>query len=150
MTTSRCRNPRCGRYVRAGDSHCDSHAAVDQAEVESVDARQETSNEAYTRFQELLSRGEYVGFFDEQLIEVMRQAAQAMSDRGLTEEIGALRVVLSRLVKEEQDLTKLASSVTRVASVAVQAARTQRAITGDAAQGLTSALTQILAELDEG
>jgi hypothetical protein len=32
----------------------------------------------------------------------------------------------------------------------VQAARAQRAISGDAAQGLTSALTQILTELDEG
>ncbi len=145
MTTSRCRAPRCGLYVRAGDAHCARHAKDEPDE-----RPEEASDDAYARFQELLGRGEYVGFFDDKLIEVMRQAAQAMSDRGLTEEIGALRVVLSRLVKEEKDLTKLASSVTRVASVAVQAARTQRAITGDAAQGLTSALTQILAELDEG
>ena len=145
MTTSRCRAPRCGRYVRTGDAHCDTHA-----EIESDEAREDEGNAAFARFQELLGRGEYAGFFDDQVIEVMRQATQAMSDRGLTEEIGALRMVLSRLVKEEQDLTKLASSVTRVASVAVQAARTQRAITGDAAQGLTNALTQILAELDEG
>ncbi len=145
MTTSRCRAPRCGLYVRTGDAYCARHP-----EDEPDEHPEEVSDDAYARFQELLGRGEYVGFFDDKMIEVMRQAAQAMSDRGLTEEIGALRVVLSRLVKEEKDLTKLASSVTRVASVAVQAARTQRAITGDAAQGLTSALTQILAELDEG
>ncbi len=143
--TARCQTPRCGRYVHAGAAHCDKH---DRSE--SGERRIGANDEAFARFQELLSQGEYAGFFDDRLIEVMRQAAQAMSDRGLTEEIGALRVVLSRLVKEEKDLTKLASSVTRVASVAIQAARTHRAITGDAAQGLTSALTQILAELDEG
>jgi hypothetical protein len=137
--------PRCGRYVRAGAPHCDRHDPSTSGE-----GRVETSDDAHARFLELLNRGEYAGFFDDRLLEVMRQAAQAMSERGLTEEIGALRMVLSRLVKEEQDLSKLTASVTRVASVAVQAARTQRAINGDTARGLTSALTQILAELDEG
>ncbi len=76
--------------------------------------------------------------------------AQAAAERSLADEIGALRFVLARLLAEEQgqDAAKLAASVARVAGVAVQAARAQRAIGGELADGLTEALTQILAEFD--
>ena len=75
--------------------------------------------------------------------------AQAAAERGVLEEIGALRLVLARLLVEEDDLTKLAANVARVASVAVQAARAQRTIDGEVAQSLTEALTQILIEMDQ-
>jgi hypothetical protein len=44
----------------------------------------------------------------------------------------------------------LAKAVARVASVSIQAARAQRAISGQLAEGLTDAITQILAEFDGG
>ena len=145
MTAHRCEAPGCGRFVRAGAIHCSRHEVTGVAvrESEAIDERQ-------ARFRERLERGEYAELFDERMAPIIRQAAMALSERGLTDEIGALRYVLARLLMEEQDLTKLASNVTRVTSVAVQAARAQRAISGDVAQGLTSALTQILTELDEG
>jgi hypothetical protein len=109
-----------------------------------------TQPELRTQFEERVKTGEYAALFDEQLTKVLREAAAALAQRGLVEEIGALRYVLARLLAEEKELSVLTASVTRVTSVAVQAARAQRAISGDVADGLTSALTQILTELDEG
>lgn len=148
MTAHRCQAPGCGRFVRAGAALCRKHddEVIDVGSP--VPAKRES--EARARFRERLKHGEYAALLDEKMSRVIAQAASAMTEQGLADEIGALRVVLVRLLEEEDDVSKLAASVARVASVAVQAARAQRAINGDAAQGLTSALTQILVELDEG
>ena len=124
MTTNRCRASRCGRYVRAGAVHCPKH----EERTEESD-RPDPAAERRLEFLERLEQGEYAALFDE---------------------IGALRFVMAKLLAEENDPAKLASSVTRVVTAAMQAARTGRAIGGESAEGLTSALTQILAELDEG
>ena len=100
---------------------------------------------AMAEFRRRLEAGDYRGLYDRRLSEVIAQAA---AERSLADEIGALRYVLARLLAEEEDPAKLAASVARVAGVAVQAARAQRAVTGDLADGLTAALTQILIELD--
>jgi hypothetical protein len=92
-----------------------------------------------------LGEGDYQRLFDGPLREVIAQAA---AERGLADEIGALRVVLARVLVEEDDLSKLVAGVSRLASVTVQAARAQRAIAGEQADGLTEAIAQILAELD--
>jgi hypothetical protein len=109
-------------------------------EVDS-DAQTDGSEE----FRRRLDGGDYRQLFDEKLKAVITQAA---IERGLADEIGALRVVLARLLLEESDLTKLVAGVARLASVTVQAARAQRAIAGEMADGLTEAIAQILAELD--
>ncbi len=145
MTAHRCQASGCGRIDRAGSSFCGKHNPLSDVAVALAD-----QSELRSKFRERVERGDYAGLFDDHLSQVMRQAATAVAERGLTDEIGALRYVLARLLMEEDDLTKLAANVTRVASVAVQAARAQRAISGEVAQGLTSALTQILTELDEG
>lgn len=142
--THRCQAPRCGRYVRIGAAHCDKH---DETEPAGMTDEQEQRRQA---FLERLEKGEYAALFDENLSRVIAQAAQAMKERGPDDEIGALRFVMARLLAEEPDVTKLASSVTRVVTAAMQAARTGRTIGGETAEGLTGALTQILAELDEG
>ncbi len=145
MTTNRCRASRCGRYVRAGAVHCPKH----EERTEESD-RPDPAAERRLEFLERLEQGEYAALFDENVGRVIAQAAQAMRERGPDDEIGALRFVMAKLLAEENDPAKLASSVTRVVTAAMQAARTGRAIGGESAEGLTSALTQILAELDEG
>ena len=75
---------------------------------------------------------------------------QAAAEEGLADEIGILRIVLARLLLEETDPAQLAESVARVTGVAVQAARAQRAISGEQAAGITEAVTQLLIELDGG
>jgi hypothetical protein len=139
----RCAQPGCGRFVRQGATWCRVHAGEDETEARcglEVD-RDDRSEE----FRRRLDEGDYRRLFDEKLKTVIAQAA---IERGLADEIGALRVVLARLLLEESDLSKLVAGVARLASVTVQAARAQRAIAGEMADGLTEAIAQILAELD--
>jgi hypothetical protein len=145
MTAQHCTAPGCGRFVRAGATLCRKHDTSVTGDTPPDDR-----TERRLAFLERLERGEYAALFDENLSRVIEQAARKMQEHGPGDEIGALRFVLARLLAEEQDAAKLAASVTRVASAAVQAARAQRTISGESADGLTSALTQILVELDEG
>jgi hypothetical protein len=145
MTAHRCQNPRCGRYVRAEDAQYPQHDAR-----EASDPPTDEKTERRLAFLERLETGEYAALFDDNLRRVIAQAAERMREHGPDDEIGTLRVVMARLMAEEQDPAKLAASVTRVVTAAVQAARARRAIGGDTAEGLTNALTQILAELDDG
>jgi hypothetical protein len=145
MTTNRCRAPGCGRFAATGADYCRRH------EDRSTDDTRAGAREALRlAFLERLEKGEYAALFETNLSQVIAQAAKAMKERGPDDEIGALRFVMARLLAEEDDPAKLASGVTRVVTAAIQAARTQRTIGGETAEGLTSALTHILAELDEG
>lgn len=69
-------------------------------------------------------------------------------DGELTEEIGALRFVLHRLLSEEDDLARLAAGVARIASVVIQAAKAQQALSGNRSDELAAALMRALADLD--
>ncbi len=77
----------------------------------------------------------------------MRQAA---AEGGVADELAILRIVMARLLAEEEDPVTLATTISRLAAVSIQAARAQRAINGQLAEGLTDAITTILAELDAG
>ena len=145
----------CGRFVGGDAIWCTQHrttgidgvagktSAPDDGEREQEDAA--ARRRARETFRRGLERGDYRGLLDRQLAEIVAGAA---TERGLADEIGALRFVLARLLAEEEDLTRLAAGVARIAGVAVRAARAERAISGEQADGLTSALAQILAELD--
>ena len=100
---------------------------------------------AKAAFRARLESGDYRELFGGRLGEVMAQAAEGA---GVADELGALRIVMARLMEEEDDLVVLAGLVARVASVSIQAARIQRAITGQLAESLTDAVTTILADLD--
>jgi hypothetical protein len=76
--------------------------------------------------------------------------AEAAGEAGVGDELGALRVVMARLLTEEEDLVVLAPLVARIASVSIQAARAQRAISGQLAESLTEALTSILTTIEGG
>ena len=115
------------------------------------DPRRPTSDSSSGRlgkaaaFRERLEAGDYRELFGGRLGEVMAQAAE---EAGVADELGALRIVLARLMEEEDDLVVLAGLVARVASVSIQAARLQRAISGQLAESLTDAVTTILADLE--
>jgi hypothetical protein len=144
LDRKRCATPGCGRFVGRGAAWCRVHGdkGTEAAEF-GAGGGERTAGAA--EFRRRLDAGDYRRLFDEKLKEVIAQAA---GERGLADEIGALRVVLARLLLEEEDLSKLVAGVARLASVTVQAARAQRAIVGEAADGLTEAIAQILAELD--
>jgi hypothetical protein len=71
------------------------------------------------------------------------------SDPGLRVEIGALRLVLVRLLQEEADTARLAGYAARVAGVAVQAVKAQHAITGDAGEDTADILSRLLLGADD-
>jgi hypothetical protein len=100
---------------------------------------------AATAFRARLEAGDYRELFGGRLGELMAQAAE---EAGVTQELGALRIVMARLMEEEDDLIELAPLIARIASVSIQAARVQRAISGQLAESLTEALTSILAEMN--
>lgn len=161
MGGRRCAAAGCGRFVPAGESRCGRHRAAGAADAMATMTRSATGDEdeaaatedageerrrAAAAFARRLAQGDYRALFDPRLSEVLAQAA---AERSLADEIGALRFVLARLLAEEQDLTKLATHVASVTRASIQAARAQRAISGELADSLTAAVTQILAELDE-
>src|SRR5687768_4874228 len=96
-------------------------------------------------FRARLESGDYRALLGRRLGEVMAEAA---GEAGVADELGALRVVMARLLTEEDDLEVLAPLVARIASVSIQAARAQRAISGQLAESLTEALTSILTDLE--
>jgi hypothetical protein len=96
-------------------------------------------------FRERLESGDYRALLGRRLGEVMAEAA---GEAGVGDELGALRIVMARLLTEEDDLEVLAPLIARITSVSIQAARAQRAISGQLAESLTEALTSILTNLE--
>jgi hypothetical protein len=79
---------------------------------------------------------------------VPREPETPAAETGLSEEIEALRFVLHRLLSEEDDLARLAAGVARIASVVIQAAKAQQALSGHRSDELAAALMRELDELD--
>jgi hypothetical protein len=78
---------------------------------------------------------------------LIQQAASGAVAEGIVDELGTLRVVLARLVTEQDDLKTLASEVARVAAVAIRAAQVQHAIRGSAVDEVYKALRDVLDEV---
>ena len=76
-----------------------------------------------------------------------RTTAGGRERESLAEEIEALRLVLARLLAEEDDPARLAASIPRIVDAVVRAVRMERMLSGTMAEGLTEAVTQLLAEL---
>ena len=144
MSAKRCAAPGCGRFVRREAGLCSRHDPIPGPDGDGSFGTGELDERA-AEFQRRLANGDYRHLFGQVLREIIEQAGNEPS---LKDEIGILRVVLAKLLVEESDVTQLASSVARVAAVAIQAARAQRAISGETAEGLTDAITRILVEMD--
>jgi hypothetical protein len=108
---------------------------------------QERRRAAAAEFRTHMDAGDYRGLFGGRLSGLMVQAA---AEGGVDDEIAILRIVMARLVAEEDDPVTLSKAIARIASVSIQAARARRAINGQLAEGLTDAITSILNELDAG
>ena len=127
-------------------SHQSSAASYDSRPT-THDSSTERRTEAARVFQARLEAGDYRGLFGPSLNELMVQAA---AERGVGDELAVLRIVMARLLAEEDDPVTLAEAISRVATVSIQAARGERAIDGQLAESLTDAVTDILAELEAG
>lgn len=148
MAGRRCNYHKCTLFVGASQQYCKHHRSAPVAVPDASGTSAAPDEALISRFQERLEQGEYRGLFDLNVKQVIDQAAAQVSEHGLIDELGALRMVLARILLEEKDLSRVVTNVTRVASVAVRAAQAQRVISGQAADGLTDALTRILVEIN--
>ena len=144
MTQQRCTAAGCGRFAKRGEACCQRHRddTADPGGRAPPAGMVEAASAA--AFRERLAGGDYRALLGPGVWSAIAQAGAATDLRG---EIGLLRVVLARLLLEEDDPARLAQGTARVAGALVQAARAQHALSGDSADGLTDAVTRILAEL---
>ena len=94
-----------------------------------------------------LQDGSYRALLGDHLESIFRQAMENLAETGLAEEIGSLRVVLARLLAEENDLNRMATNVARIVSVSVRAVQAHSAITGQSTNKIIEALSKILDDL---
>lgn len=107
-----------------------------------------TAEDRSTTYEMALEARDFQAFRSTNVHSLIEQAAVEMKKRGIVDEIGALRIVLARLVTEEDDLQNLAKQVTQVVRVALAAATTQRLIDGDPFDAIAAALEPILEEVE--
>jgi len=137
----RCERVGCRAWAVRGESLCYAHLTQaarpprDCAEDGRAVISPRLHDALETRLEELVSR--YVGDAD-------------LERESLAEEIGALRIVLARLLAEEESASRLATSIPRVVDAVVRAVRAQRSMSGALAESLTDAVTQVLLELGLG
>jgi hypothetical protein len=96
-------------------------------------------------FRARLDAGDYDALIGQGLRRTLQHAA---ADVTLEAEIGALRVALAKLLHEEDDPSRLAAGVSRVAGVAVQAARLRNSASADG-ESLRSAMLRALDEVEK-
>lgn len=152
----RCLVEGCERFVKPGRVVCRDHAATEEGKaamaalramgdmLTGVEADRERRRERAAEFQRRLERGEYRALLDGRLREVMAQAAE---ERGLVEELGAARLVLARLLVEEDDLGKLALGVSRIITAAARVERARHAIGAETEHPLIARINDYLASL---
>jgi hypothetical protein len=142
---NRCVARGCGRWTRAGEEFCTRHGTSGVfTGHEGQEPGANPVRNGLAAFRARLEAGDYDAVLGPGLRGTLRGAA---ADAGLEAEIGALRLALARLLREEGDPSRLAAGVARVAGVAVQAARLRQGTDGDR-QELRESLLRGLAELE--
>jgi len=144
MTRGRCAADGCGRFTARDTAFCRPHRDMTAETGERAPPVGEDGAASGAHFRERLAGGDYRALLGPGVWSAIAEAGATSDLRG---EIGLLRVVLARLLLEEDDPGRLAQGTARVAGALVQAARAQHALSGDSADGLTDAVTRILAEL---
>jgi hypothetical protein len=132
-----------------GAHYCYAHRTLEDGggdSVEAPDGRVARSEE----FARAVRSGQADRLIEQAVQRVIRQAGEEGS---LQQEIGALRVVLQRVIAMDGldgDPTKTAATVARLVDSLVRAVKMQRALEGELADDLAGALTTVLIELGLG
>src|SRR4051812_25642174 len=142
MPAGRCGASGCGRFAPKGVARCRLHT---KNEMSGEELQAGETHDEVPDFDRWIGLGEFDGLLSPELMHVIEQAG-GMPDLGF--EIGALRVVLARILSEERDPNRLASGVARVAEVAVRAVRAQHSMRLGSHQTLQEELERVLRELD--
>ncbi|HEU5431124.1 MAG TPA: hypothetical protein VFU81_05645 [Thermomicrobiales bacterium] len=130
MGGRRCAHPGCGRFVKQDAIWCGRHGDAARRDLAERTAPARDGGVDAAGIEERLAR--------------------AAADPGLDEEIGAVRVTLLRLLRDEDvDPLKLALAVARLAAVAVQAAKARQTLADTSANPWQALVKQAAALADE-
>lgn len=148
--SKKCARPGCRAWAMRGASYCAAHRSMEREsgvfDRECNDGRLGRSDD----FARAVRSGQADQLIERAVQQVIRQAGQ---DGSLQNEIGALRVVLNRVIAMdalEGDPAKTAATVARLVDSLVRAVKMQRALQGDLADDLAGALTTVLIEMGLG
>lgn len=128
---ARCNFPGCTSYAAKDQPRCTRHRLA-------VPPPEETG------FTRRLQDGTYQDLVGVRLSNQIMEAAQIA---GLDNELGALRLVLERLLAHEDDPATLAASVPKLTGAIVQVMRAQRLLDDRAADSLQDAIATVIEEL---
>ena len=152
MAGKRCAREGCRAWAMRGKESCRAHMAVavahpDQATDERAEAARAERAARVAEFKRRMASGKYRDLLERRVVEVMEEAGR---EGELIEEIGALRIVMKKLIAEDDDAERLSVSIPRVVNATVRALKAQHAISGKLAGDLTEALTRVLIEMGLG
>jgi len=133
----RCIHAACNRFVGKAETHCAAHRQPAETPL----------NPSYRDPDSDPDGENYRVLLDNDLRETLARATSEILDKGLIDELGALRVVLLRVLVEEHELAKLVSNITRIVTVAAQAMRVQHAVTGERATTVTESIGTLIESL---
>lgn len=150
MAGRRCARAGCRAWAMRGRRFCVAHrqseTAEDYPELVEADDRLARSRSFATavragRKEELIDRA------------VQQVIEQIGDERSLGAEIGALRMILRRVIAVDAldgDPKETAATVARLVDAIVRAVKAERAISGSLANDLSDALTTVLIEMGLG
>src|SRR5690606_22687257 len=134
-----CARSGCRAWAMRGREYCRAHQTQRDRAGPSTDPVTPSGDDAPSdRYRSIVER------------RVLDLLGPAPPEGSLAEEIGALRLVLARVLEAEDDPARLAASIPRIVDVTVRAVRAQRTLGGATAENLTEALTQVLLEMGLG
>lgn len=150
----KCQVPGCTAFARAGKPFCHEHRDT-PIEPEAGElpyfsrvllAEQQQIEERRAEFQRRLESGDYKQLFGKATADMIALAAQ---ENGVDTELGALRVVLARVMVEIDDPAEQARVVASVTSAIGRLLRTQQIVSGALVGTLSNAVMALLEELDQ-
>ena len=152
MAGKRCAREGCRAWALRGGVTCRAHTVAPAADTSrATDPRGEAERAEraarVAEFERRIRSGGYQDLLERKVREVMEEAGR---EGALTDEIGALRIVMNKLLAEDKNAQRLSVSIPRVVNATVRALKAQHAISGDAASNLTEALTRVLIEMGLG
>lgn len=154
MAGRRCARAGCRAWAMRGRYYCYAHRHEeaepphhsDNADRDILTGRLERSD----AFAAAARAGRQEELIDRAVQQVIEQIG---GERSLGEEIGALRIILKRVIALdalEGDPRETAATAARLVDAIVRAVKTERALSGDLADDLSGALTTVLIEMGLG
>lgn len=141
-----CAREGCRAWARRGWQYCAAHGRQIVAAAERAPAgngaEATASGAAWVRGQWAVA--------ELRRLEELAAGLTSGAATGLAGEIGAARLALARLLRQEDDPVRLADGIAKAASVVFKARQLERLTSGEAADSLAGAATRILEEMGYG